>query len=182
MHGSYSIAGGKLTLGNLASTLMACNDPALKALDAAAGKYLQGTFTLGLDVHGKQPKLTLSVAGVSTLAFTGTPTDATRYGSEGETVFLEVAPQKKPCPAPAAPGHVCLEVRELHYGANGVRTGQPGDWHALAQHIEGYTHQPGTRNVLRVKRYQVAGAPAGAASTAYVLDMMVETELPPHSS
>jgi heat shock protein HslJ len=73
MHGSYSIAGGKLTFGNLASTLMACNDPALAALDSAAGKILQGTFTLALDVHGTQPKLTLSVAGGDKLTFTGTP-------------------------------------------------------------------------------------------------------------
>ena len=76
MHGSYSIAGGKLTFGNLASTLMACNDPALTALDSAAGKALQGTFTLTLDVRGKQPKLTLSAAGGDRLVFTGTPTDA----------------------------------------------------------------------------------------------------------
>ena len=78
MHGSYSIAGGKLTLGNMASTLMACNDPALTALDSAAGKILQGTFTLTLDVRGKQPKLTLSAVGGDRLVFNGTPTDASR--------------------------------------------------------------------------------------------------------
>ena len=80
MHGSYSVAGGKLTFGNLASTLMACNDPALTALDSAAGKILQGTFTLALDVHGTQPKLTLSVAGGDTLTFAGTPAATTRDG------------------------------------------------------------------------------------------------------
>jgi len=73
MRGSYSIAGGKLTFGNLASTRMACSDPALTALDSAADKFLQGTFTLALDVHGTQPKLTLSVAGGDTLTFAGTP-------------------------------------------------------------------------------------------------------------
>lgn len=182
MHGSYSIAGGKLTLGNLASTLMACNDPALRALDSAAGKYLQGTFTLDLDVHGKQPKLTLSAAGGSRLTFTGTPTDATRHGSEGETVFLEVAPQKKPCPPPAVPGHECLEVRELHYDDKGLRAGEPGPWHALPASIEGYTHQPGTRNVLRVKRYEIRHPAVDAFPYAYVLDMTVETELPPRPS
>lgn len=75
MHGSYSIAGGKLTLGTLASTLMACNDPALEALDAAAGQILQGTFALALDVHGTQPRLTLSGTGGDKLTFTGTPAD-----------------------------------------------------------------------------------------------------------
>lgn len=180
MHGSYSAAGDKLTFGNFASTLMACNDPALAALDSAVGKTLQGTFALTLDVHGKQPRLALTTAGGNKLTFAGTPTDTTRYGSEGETMFLEIAPQTKPCPAP--PSSQCLYVRELHYGDNGVRAGQPGDWHVLAQDIKGYTHQSGTRNVLRVKRYRVTDAPAEASSTAYVLDMVVETELQPRSS
>lgn len=180
MRGNYSIAGGKLTFGNFASTLMACNNPALAALDAAAGKTLQGTFALSVEVRGKQPRLTLSIAGGNTLTFAGTPTDTTRYGGEGETQFLEVAPQTRPCPVP--PGSQCLYVRELHYGANGVRAGRPGDWHVLAQDIQGYTHQHGTRNVLRVKRYRISNPPADASSTAYVLDMVVETELPPRSS
>ncbi|WIG55724.1 MAG: hypothetical protein OJF61_001512 [Rhodanobacteraceae bacterium] len=76
MRGSYSVAGGKLTIGNLVSTLMACNDPALAALDAAAGKYLQGTFTLDLDVHGKQPRLLLSGVDGDKLTFIGTPASA----------------------------------------------------------------------------------------------------------
>lgn len=80
MHGSYSIAGGKLTFGNLVSTLMACNNPALTALDSAAGKYLRGTFTLTLDVHGKQPTLTLSGADGNKLTFAGTPAETTRDG------------------------------------------------------------------------------------------------------
>lgn len=76
MRGSYSVAGGKLTIGNLVSTLMACNDPALAALDAAAGKYLQGTFTLDLDVRGKQPRLLLSGVDGDKLTFIGTPASA----------------------------------------------------------------------------------------------------------
>ena len=181
MHGSYSIAGGKLTFGNLASTLMACNDPALAALDAAAGKTLQGTFTLTLDVHGKQPQLALSTAGGNTLTFAGTPTDATRYGGEGETLFLEIAPQTKPCNRPSMPAAQCLDVRERHYDAQGLRAGEPGPWHILGQGIEGYTHEAGVRNVLRVKRYKLANPPADASSVAYVLDMVVETGSPPRS-
>ena len=83
MRGSYSVAGGKLTVGNLASTRMACNDPALTALDAAAGRILQGTFTLALDVHGSRPRLVLSASGGDTLTFTGTPAAASGQGGEG---------------------------------------------------------------------------------------------------
>lgn len=71
--GSYSVAGGKLTVGNLASTRMACNDPALTALDAAAGKYLQGAFVLTLNVRGKQPRLVLIADSGVRLTFTGVP-------------------------------------------------------------------------------------------------------------
>ena len=182
MHGSYSVAGGKLTVGNLASTMMACPNPALAALDRAAGRYLQGTFDLKLDSRGRQPQLVLTTAAGDRLAFTGVPTDDTRYGGPGETMFLEIAPQTQPCHQPPMPNAQCLEVRTLHYGANGVKQGKPGNWRVLAQGIEGYTHQPGTRNVLRVKRYQIANPPADASSIAYVLDMVVETELPPRSS
>lgn len=73
MRGSYSVAGGKLTVGNLVSTRMACHDPALTALDAAAGRYLQGTLALAVDVHGKQPRLLLTGARGDTLTFIGKP-------------------------------------------------------------------------------------------------------------
>ena len=46
--------------------------------------------------------------------------------------------------------------------------------------IEGYTFEPGIRNVLRVNRYSMANKngvlPADAPSHAYVLDMVVESE------
>ncbi|MDE2054509.1 MAG: DUF4377 domain-containing protein [Xanthomonadaceae bacterium] len=91
-----------------------------------------------------------------------------------------MGPRTKPCPAPA--DSQCLYARELHYGVDGVGTGQPGDGHVLAQNIEGYAHARGVRNVLRVKRYKIANPPADAPSTAYVLNTVVETALPPHAS
>lgn len=181
MHGNWSLAGGKLTIGNLASTLMACRDAALTALDAAAARHLEGTFAVGLDTRGAQPELVLTDSLGDRLTFGGSPTAVTRYGGKGETVFLEIAPRDQPCPAPSATGTGCLEVRELRYNAQGLRGGEPGPWHVLPQAIEGYAHRPGTRNVLRVTRYRVANPPAGASSTAWVLDMVVETERPAHS-
>jgi heat shock protein HslJ len=88
MRGSYSVAGGKLTLGNFVSTLMACHDSALTALDAAAGKYLQGTFTLDLDVHGQQPRLLLIGVDGDKLTFIGTPANAARPNGVGESATL----------------------------------------------------------------------------------------------
>ena len=71
----------------------------------------------------------------------------------------------------------CLQVRELKYDKNGVAVGTPGEWQPLSQNIEGYTHEAGIRNVLRVKRFNVKNPPAGAPSTAYVLDLVVESEV-----
>lgn len=177
MQASYSTAGNRVRVGALAATLMACPDAKLQALDQATAQYLSGTF--GFEVAtDTPPTLTLTTSTGDMLAFNGVPTADTRYGGPGTTMFLEVAPQTKPCNHPLMPNAQCLEVRELHYGANGVKQGTPGEWHVLAQDIEGYTHQPGTRNVLRIKRYRITNPPADASSVAYVLDMVVETELP----
>lgn len=180
MHGGYALAGDKLTVNTLASTMMACPDPTLMALDTAVGKYLAGSLALSLDTTGAKPTLTLTTAHGDKLAFTGEPTAETRYGSTGETMFLEVAPATKPCNHPLMPKAQCLVVRELHYGANGVREGEPGAWQILGQPIDGYSHEAGVRNVLRVKRYKIANPPADASSVAYVLDMVVESETVKH--
>src|SRR5699024_3846927 len=53
----------------------------------------------------------------------------------------------------------------------------PGQWPPMTQAIEGYKHKDGVRNVLRLTQFEVDNAPAGAASTAYVLDMVVVSEV-----
>ena len=52
-----------------------------------------------------------------------------------------------------------------------------GEWQFLYQDIEGYAHEPGMRNVLRLNRYTIANPPADGSSVAYVLDMVVESEM-----
>ena len=126
--------------------------------------------------EGDAPKLSLAADNGDTLVFTGEPTAETRYGSAGETVFLEVAAEAKPCSHPLIPNKQCLQVRERKYGQNGV-VQSTGEWQPLYQDIEGYTHEPGIRNVLRVKRFTLKNPPADAPSTAYVLDMVVESEV-----
>ena len=94
-----------------------------------------------------------------------------------------------PGAAPAAPN--TAESEPVYLGAeeefqstlatmfdeNGLRVGEPGEWQNFYDEIEGFTHQPGTRNVLRVNRYTVANPPADGSSQAFVLDMVVESEL-----
>jgi len=70
----------------------------------------------------------------------------------------------------------CLQVRELKYDDQGLKVGTPAPFGNFYATIEGYTHQPGVRNVLRVNRYEIKDPPADAPSQAFVLDMVVESE------
>lgn len=178
MMGSYTLDGAKLTVGDMASTLMACVDDKLMALDRAVGERLRGAQTASVR-SGATPMLTLTGAGGEVLTFRGEPTAQTRFGGPGETVFLEVAAQSKPCNHPLIPDKQCLQVREVHFDEKGLRTGTPGEWQPLYQDIEGFEHVAGTRNVVRVKRYAIQNPPADAPSTAYVLDMVVESDTRP---
>lgn len=178
MGGSYRLDGGTLLTGPFVHTMMACADPRLSHLDQAIDARLTGKPTLALTTRNGHRELELRTAGGDTLAFTGVPTAQTRYGSAGDTVFLEVAPQAVPCQHPLMPNAQCLDVREVHYDAQGLKTGTPGAWRPLAR-VEGYTHRDGERNVLRVKRYALKHPPADAPDVAYVLDMVIETAVAP---
>ena len=175
MGGSYTLADGSLTAGRLMSTKMACADAALMALDDEVGKRLEGTLELATTTAGDAPTLTLTTATGDTLAFTGEPTAETRYGGPGERVFLEVAADTKPCNHPLIPDMQCLQVREIQYDDKGLKIGAPGEFQHFYDSIEGYQHEPGIRNVLRVNRYTVENPPADASNRAYVLDMVVES-------
>ena len=173
--GAYSVEGDKLKFDRLASTLMACTDSKLMALDGEIGKRLEGASTFALQT-GDAPTLTLTGGNGDTLTFKGEPTAETRYGGPGETVFLEVAAQTKACNHPLILNMQCLQVREIKYDAQGIKTGTDGEFQNFYEGIEGYTHQPGIRNVLRVKRYTIKNPPADGSSLAYELDMVVESE------
>ena len=175
MGGRYTLEGSRLTIGDLASTMMACTDPKLMALDGAVGKQLQSPQTVAL-AAGDAPVLTLTSASGDVLTFRGAPTAETRFGGPGETVFLEIAPNAKPCTHPDVPNRQCLQVREVHFDAQGIRTGTPAEWQPLYQDIEGFEHVEGTRNVVRVKRFASGNKPAGE-QVAYVLDMVVESDV-----
>ena len=175
LSGGYALDGTRLQIDRLVSTQMAC-EPALMALDEAVAQRLQAPLEVAVETAGDAPTLTLTGTDGDTLAFHGVPTAATRYGSEGQTVFLEVAAQTQPCPHPLIADAQCLQVREVHYDDRGLKSGEPGPWQNFHGQIEGYRHEPGVRNVLRVKRYAVKDPPADGASQAYVLDMVVESE------
>ena len=174
MNGGYTIGGKAIVIDKLASTMMACADPKLMALDRELGKRLQGKLGLRLS-KGDARHLELTTATGDVLVFDSTPTATTRFGSAGERVFLEVGAQTKPYNHPLIAGKQCLQVRELKYDDKGLKVGTPGPFGHFYNTIEGYTHEAGVRNVLRVNRYPIKNPPADAPSQAYVLDMVVES-------
>jgi heat shock protein HslJ len=172
----YSVRKGRLQIGPMVSTMMACHDPALSALEDAISQRLRGSVGVNLLSRDNTPRLQLVTDSGDTLSFTGVATAETRYGGPGERAFLEVAAQTVPCNHPLIPGKQCLLVRERHFDEQGLPSATPGEWQPLNQDIEGYTHTPGIRNVLRVKRFNIANPPADGPAVAYVLDLVVESE------
>lgn len=176
LSGSYTLHDGTLQAGAIASTMIGCPAP-LHAQDRAFGGIFEDAVRIeSIDAT----RLVLLAADGSRLAFSATPTAQTRYGGPGRTVFLEVAAHTRPCPHPLQGRVQCLQVRELEYDGNGLKAGTPGSFSHFYDRIEGYTHEDGVRNVLRVKRFDIANPPADGSRHAWVHDMTVESELVGH--
>ncbi|HYG42987.1 MAG TPA: META and DUF4377 domain-containing protein [Bordetella sp.] len=171
---SYQTRGDRLEIAQVVGTMMACGEPGLMQYEQAFSQQLPRAATWRIDPGQDGPTLTLGFTDGAQWILAGTPTDPTRFGSAGQTLFLEVAAQRVPCSHPLIPSMQCLQVREIQYDTNGLKTGH-GDWQAFYSDIEGYTHEPGVRNVLRIKRYERQQVPADASRYAYVLDMVVES-------
>ena len=176
--GDYRIDGrDQLKVGDLASTMMGCA-PALMEADKAISALLAQPLSSRIE-ETWPPRLKLESADGGSSTWIGKATAETRYGSAGETVFLEVAPQRVACNHPLIPDHQCLQVRDIRYDGNGVKQAPPGEWQPLYEEIEGFDFVPGERKVLRLKKFKRDPVPADAASIGYVLDTLVESEVVP---
>lgn len=178
LFGGYRIdADGRLAVQALASGRMVCDQPAMQG-DAALAELLKQPLQVELTPG---PTLRLGSAAGGVLVLRGELTPEARYG-EPTRVFLEVAPQRVACNHPLMPDATCLQVRERRYDAQGLRVevpGAAGQFRAMNERIEGYTHTPGVRNVLRLKRFTRSPVPADASAYVYVLDVVVESETVP---
>jgi heat shock protein HslJ len=172
--GGYRIdADGRLVVGRMASTMMAC-EPAAMQVDATLSELLAAPAKIEL-APGADPVLRLVTAADATLSFRGRMTPEARYGPPTR-IFLEVAAQTVACTHPTSGASTCLQVRERRFDAQGLAVGAPGEWQPFHDPIEGYTHQPGVRNLLRLNRFD-RGASAGGSPFVFVLDLVVESEV-----
>lgn len=169
----------RVRVGQLVSTKMACVEAPIMALDAEIARRLEGEANIAFEA-GDAPRMRWTAANGDVLRFVGTPTPETRYGGPGQTMYLEVASRTERCHPPLSPDLVnCLKLREVQYGDDGLPTGEPGPWQLSSLAIDGYRHEPGVRNVLRVRRFDIPNAPADTSQVAYALDSVIESESEP---
>jgi heat shock protein HslJ len=172
LSGGYSVNGTTLSIGNMISTMIGCPQE-LALRDQVLGAALEKPLTIRTRTT---EQLVLVSASGDVLDFKGVPTAETRYGGPGKIEFLEVGPELKPCTHGVMANAQCLQVRPVQYNANGGKQPSTEAFSHFYGQIEGYRHEAGIRNVLRVKRFDIANPPADAPSKAYVLDMVVESE------
>ncbi len=177
---SYNIDGPKMTVQQVVGTLRMCPDQALMKTEQEVGTRLEKVQSWSIagapaESADQGPVLTLNFNDGGQWLLKGEPTDESKYASSGETVFLEIQPQLAPCNHPLIPNKQCMKVRTVEYDESGIKQ-KLGAWELFYSDIEGYQHNAGVRNILRVKRYTLANPPADASRYAYVLDMVVESE------
>ena len=171
----YRVEGNRITIDQMISTLKACSDINLMRYEQDISQYLPTVTHWHVEANAEAPGLVLTFSDGTLWHMQGTPTADTLYGGQPERVFLEVAAQKVACSHPLIPDYQCLNVREITYDNQGIKT-HTGDWQHYYGTIQGYEHQPGIRNVLRLKRYTLKNPPADAPNTVDVLDMIVESD------
>ena len=178
MSAGYQAEGQRMNMQRAVSTLRACNDNQLMMLEQKVARILptakQWNVQLGSSA-AEQPRLTLQFIDGTRWQLNGKPTAQTQYGGAPERIFLEVGPERKSCTAGAG-RHECLQVREIRYDNNGLKT-YTGQWENFYSEIDGYKHEAGVTNILRINRYKRQNVPADASSYAYVLDMVVSSAM-----
>lgn len=174
MGGAFSVSGNNLVVSNLASTTMACAAP-LNELDRVVSHLIEGKTAININTKDAQPLLKLTTSSGETLVFKGLATPEARYGSKAETIFLEIAPRTKTCSAGTRQMQ-CLQIKEVKYNEQGIKTYTSPAWENFYAPIEGYKHNSNQKVIVRVNRYAVKNPAADASSYAYVLDTTIEQE------
>lgn len=175
MGSTWKIENNQIVTGSLMSTMMACPDNYMKQ-EGIASSWFEGRkapFVLNLNDREK-PTLTIIAANGEKIVLTGQMTPETKYNAKGETIFLEISPETKQCTGVAP--QTCLQVREIKYNEQGLKTQVDKDWSLFYDKIEGFTHTPNERQIIRLQRYEIKNPAADQSKYAYVYDMSVERE------
>ena len=172
---SWKAENNTIVTGNMAATMMACPQDRMQQ-EGIASQIFDGGKTAFLfnlnDINA--PTLTLTAKNGKQYVFTGKMTPETKYQTQAETIFLEISPETKQCTGVAR--QTCLQVREIKYAENGIKTQVDKDWTLFYDQIEGFQHSPNERQIIRIKRYELKNPAADQSKYAYIYDMAVERE------
>lgn len=172
---SYQLQGQTLTTKDSMSTKMSCGE--LDAAETRLNELMQGDSKLTLE-EGDVATLTQVTTDATTLVWSGQLTAQAKYNSKGETIFLAVSADSKPCLDNQA--QMCLQVRPITYDEQGIKTAE-GELVEFNGTIDGYQHDSTQDEILRLQRYQTNNdtvlVDAKDSSYAYVLDTVIESSV-----
>ncbi|KGT47337.1 META and DUF4377 domain-containing protein [Acinetobacter sp. HR7] len=172
--GSWNINADKLETGTVISTMKACTPEAMQQEKLAGEIFDNHQLPFNLNATDTEaPTLTIT-ANNQQYVLHGKMTPETKYNGEAEIVFLEIAPETKPCTGVAP--QICLQVREVKYNEQGLKTLVDQDWTLFYDQIEGFSHSPNERQIIRVKRFEIKHPVADQSKYAYIFDLAVERE------
>lgn len=172
---SWKIEKGQIVTADLMSTMMACSPELMQQEQFSGALFGKRHIPFVLDSQNpNKPTLTVITATGQKVVFEGKMTAETQYQTQAEVIFLEIAPETKPCSGVAP--QTCLQVREIKYAENGVKLAIDQNWSLFYDQIQGFTHIPSERQVVRVKRYEIKNPAADQSKYAYVQDMIIERE------
>ena len=157
-------------IGTGISTLMGCGE--LQAREQWLAKQMQSPSELQIMETQVDAVLSQTTADGSWLQWVGKLKPEVKYG-KGETVFLEVKPKWQYCDN--VTDRKCLEVRDIHYDTQGLKTAV-GQWHLLDAPIMGYRHDESAQRVLRLTRYRTPPTDTKGYGNLYKLDSVIETK------
>lgn len=167
----YSLSKNTLQpIGTGVSTLIGCGE--LQAAEQWLAKQMQSPSELHIMEMETYATLQQTTSDGTTLTWDGTLKPEVKYG-KGTTVFLEVKPKWQYCDN--VTDRKCLEVRDIHYDAQGLKTAV-GKWHLLDAPIMGYRHDESTQRVLRLTRYRTPPTDTKGYGSLYVLDSVIEAK------
>lgn len=173
--GTWKIEGNKIVSSALVSTMMACADDLMQQERLSSEIFSDKKIPFEISMLNGQAILTVKNSKGQKYTFIGQMKPEAKYQSAGKTVFLEISPQTKSCTGVAP--MTCMQVREVKYDNNGLKTYVDKDWSLYYGQIEGFQHNPQQRVIVRVKRYDIKNPAADQSSQADVLDLVVEQEM-----
>ncbi len=130
-----------------------------------------------LSVAESTPPMLIQVTNeATTLVWQGALTPQAKYNTKGKTIFWAVSSETKPCISDGMQS--CLQIKPITYDEQGIKTSE-GEWTEFVGTIDGYQHDVGYDQVLRLQRYKLDTSDAvvegSVGEYAYVLDTVIES-------